>query len=145
MTDDVCQPFAARVFALDRLVGDSICDDEEDFGEVGVVWSEDDGVVATEGRQTVSGASFRWSFMAERGRRGRGELPFDEVTQEVERVGGLLFVLVERQPAEPVWKDLVDVYALRPEPRDLPHRGDAVLRGVDVLLGARVGRLDDSD
>lgn len=73
------------------------------------------------------------------------ELPFDEVTQKVERVDGLLFVLIERQPAEPVLKDLVDVYALRPEPRDLPHRRDAVLRGVDVLLGARVCRLDDSE
>lgn len=58
---------------------------------------------------------------------------------------GLLFVLVERQPAEPMGKDLADVYALRPEPHNLPHSRDAVLRGVDVLLGARVGCLDDSD
>lgn len=73
------------------------------------------------------------------------EVPFDEVAQEVERVDGLLFVLVERQPAEPVGEDLVDVYALWSEPYDLSDGGDAVLCGVDVLLGARVGHLDDSD
>lgn len=146
LTDDVGQPFAACVFALDRLVGDSVGDDGKDFWEIGVVWSEDDGVVAVEGRESVSGVSvsFRWFFLTER-EGGGVELPFDEVTQEVERVDGLLFVLVERQPAEPMLKDLVDVYALRPEPRDLPHRRDAVLRGVDVLLGTRVCRLDDSE
>lgn len=53
LTDDVCQPFAARVFALDRFVGNSVRDDEEDFGQVGVVWSEDDGVVAVEKRRSA--------------------------------------------------------------------------------------------
>lgn len=48
LTDDVCQPFAARVFTLDRFVGNSVCDDEEDFGQVGVVWSENNRVVAVE-------------------------------------------------------------------------------------------------
>lgn len=53
LTDDVGQPFAARVFALDRLVGDSVGDDGKDFWEIGVVWSEDDGVVAAERRQSA--------------------------------------------------------------------------------------------
>lgn len=57
----------------------------------------------------------------------------------------LLFVLVEWQPAEPVGKDLVDVYTLWPEPHDLSHSRDAVLCSVDVLLDARVSGLDDSD
>lgn len=50
LTDDIRQPFAARVFALDRFVRNSVCDDEEDFWEVGVIWSEDNGVVAAERR-----------------------------------------------------------------------------------------------
>lgn len=58
LTDDVCQPFAAWVFTLDRFVRDAVCDDEEDFREVGVVWSEDDGVVAVEERQQSAGFRF---------------------------------------------------------------------------------------
>lgn len=46
MVNDVGQPLAAGVLALYRLVGDAVGDDEEDFGEVGVVRPEDDGVVA---------------------------------------------------------------------------------------------------
>lgn len=71
--------------------------------------------------------------------------PLDEVTQEVEGVDRLLLVLVERQPAQPVGEDLVDVDALRAEPHELPDGRDAVFCGVDVLLGARVRRLDDRD
>lgn len=73
------------------------------------------------------------------------ELPFDEVAQEVKRVHRLLLVLRERQPADPVRQDVADVDAARPEPHDLAHGGDAVLRGVDVLLGARVRRVDDAE
>lgn len=58
---------------------------------------------------------------------------------------GLFFVLVERQPAEPMGKDLVDIYTLWPEPHDFSHGGDAVLCGVDVLLGAGIGCLDNSE
>lgn len=50
LTDDICEPFAACVFTLDRFVCNSVCDDEEDFREVGVIWSQDDGVVAVERR-----------------------------------------------------------------------------------------------
>lgn len=46
LTNDVCEPFAASVFTLDRFICDAVCDDEENFREVGVVWAEDDGVVA---------------------------------------------------------------------------------------------------
>lgn len=51
LTDDTCQPFAARIFTLDRFVCHSVRDDEENLGEVGVVWSKDNGVVAVERRQ----------------------------------------------------------------------------------------------
>lgn len=57
----------------------------------------------------------------------------------------LLFVLIERQPAQPMRKDLVDVDTLGPKPHDLSNGRDAVFCGVDVLLGARVGSLNDSD
>ena len=67
-----------------------------------------------------------------------GAIPFNEVTQEVERVHGLLFVLEEREPVEPMGKNLVDVNALRSKPHDLSYGGDAVFRGVDVLLDAGV-------
>lgn len=58
---------------------------------------------------------------------------------------GLFLVLVERQPAEPMGEDLVDIYTLWPEPHDFSHSGDAVLCSVDVLLGAGISRLDNSD
>lgn len=57
----------------------------------------------------------------------------------------LLLVLCERQPADPVRQDVADVDAPWPEPHDLAHSRDAVLRGVDVLLGARVRRMDDAE
>lgn len=46
LMNDVGQPFAARIFAFNRFVGHSHRDDEEDFRQIGVVWSEDDGIVA---------------------------------------------------------------------------------------------------
>lgn len=46
LTNDVGQPFAARIFAFNRFVGHSIGNDEEDFRQIGVVWSEDNGIVA---------------------------------------------------------------------------------------------------
>lgn len=57
----------------------------------------------------------------------------------------LLLVLGERQPADPVWEDVADVDAPWPEPHDLAHGRDAVLRGVDVLFGARVRRMNDTE
>lgn len=72
-------------------------------------------------------------------------LPLYEVAQEVKRVDGLFLVLFERQPAEPVRKDLAAVHALWPEPHQLSYSRDAVLCGVDVLLRPRVGCLDDAD
>lgn len=75
----------------------------------------------------------------------RSVLPFDEVTQKVKCMDGLLFVLFEWEPAEPMRKDLVSVDALGPKPHELPDGRDAVLCGVDVLLRPRVGCLDDSN
>lgn len=72
-------------------------------------------------------------------------LPFNEVTQKVKRVDSLFFVFVEWEPAEPVGKDLIDIDALWPEPHDFSNSRDAVFCGIDVLLGARVCCLDDSD
>lgn len=57
----------------------------------------------------------------------------------------LLLVLRERQPADPVREDVADVDAPWPEPHDFAHGRDAVLRGVDVLLGARVRSVDDAE
>lgn len=48
LTYDICKSFAASIFTLDRFVCNSICDDEENFRKVGVVWAEDNGVVAVE-------------------------------------------------------------------------------------------------
>lgn len=139
MADDVGEPFAARVFALDRLVCDAVGDDEEDLGEVGVVGPEHDGVVAAKRRRVSAGV--RVGIRTALG----SNPPLDEVAQEVEGVDRLLLVLVERQPAQPMREDLVHVDALRAEPHELSNGGDAVFRGVDVLLGARVRRLDDRD
>lgn len=46
LANDVGQSFAAHVFAFNGFVGHAIGDDEEDFRQIGVVWSEDDGIVA---------------------------------------------------------------------------------------------------
>lgn len=48
LTNDISEPFAARVFALDRFVCDAVSYDYEDFGKVGVLRPKDDGVVAVE-------------------------------------------------------------------------------------------------
>lgn len=48
LANDVGQSFAAHVFAFNGFVGHAVGDDEEDFGQIGVVWSEDDGIVALE-------------------------------------------------------------------------------------------------
>lgn len=85
-------------------------------------------------------SSFRFYFL-----QLQPKLPFDEVAQEVKRVHRLLLVLCERQPADPVRQDVADVDAPWPKPHDFAHSRDAVLRGVDVLLGARVGRVDDAE
>lgn len=62
LKNDIGQPFAACVLALYRFIRNSVCDDEEDFGEVGVLWSEHDGIVAAEGgQQSVGFASPRAS------------------------------------------------------------------------------------
>ena len=55
LSDHVGQPLAAGVLALHGLVGHALGDDEEDLGEVGVVRSEDDGVVAvvTKGKNST--------------------------------------------------------------------------------------------
>lgn len=57
LTDDICQPFAAGIFTLDRFVCNSICDDEENFGQVGVVWSKDNGVVAVKKKTALWSSS----------------------------------------------------------------------------------------
>lgn len=46
LANDVGQPFAARIFAFNWFIGHSICDDEEDFRQIGVVWSKDNWIVA---------------------------------------------------------------------------------------------------
>lgn len=74
LTNDIGQPFAAGVLALYRFVCNSVCDDEEDFGEVGVVWSKHNGIVAAEGGKTVSGVRFTKDFLLWKVKRRRGYL-----------------------------------------------------------------------
>lgn len=59
-------------------------------------------------------------------------------------MNGLLLVLVEWQPAQPLGEDLVDVGTLWPKPHHFPNSRDAVLSGFDILLGARLSHLDHS-
>ncbi len=70
--------------------------------------------------------------------------PFDEVTEIVERVDRLLFILVEWQPGQPMREDLVDADALWAVLHDFGHSRDAVLRGVDVFFHSGFWRLDHS-
>lgn len=58
---------------------------------------------------------------------------------------GLLFVLSEWEPAEPMGKDLVDIDTFWSKPHHLSNSRDAVLRGVDVFFRARLRRLNDAD
>lgn len=52
LANDVGQPFAAHIFAFNGFVGHAVGDDEEDFRQIGVVWSKDDGIVAVEKDKT---------------------------------------------------------------------------------------------
>lgn len=54
LTNDVRQPFTARVLTLHRLVRHAVSNDAENLGQVGVVWSEHDGVVAVREQGTES-------------------------------------------------------------------------------------------
>lgn len=46
LADDICQSLAARVLTLDQLVGDPFSDDLEYLGQICIVWSEDNRIVA---------------------------------------------------------------------------------------------------
>lgn len=46
LTDDISQTLAACIFTLDRFICNSFCDNEENLREIGVVWAEDNGIVA---------------------------------------------------------------------------------------------------
>lgn len=130
LTNNVCETLTACVFSFNRFVRNPVGYDEENFRKAGVVWSEDNGVVAV-GEERHQNTTV-YVMRAEAGL--QSVLPFDEVTQKVKRMDGLLLVFFKREPAEPMRKDLVSIDALGPKPHELPDGRDAVLCGVDVLL-----------
>lgn len=113
LANDVSQSFAAHIFAFNRFVGHSIGDDEEDFRQIGVFWSEDDEIVALKKTKPIRFSNHSSAARVQFAKRHvkwhnmvtETTLPFDEIAQKVKCVNSFFFVLIEGQPAEPVGKD----------------------------------------
>lgn len=139
MTNHVGQSFAATVFPFNRFIHNTVSDDDENLGKVRIIRSKNDGIVTVGGKQRFNSNLFlRVSELTS----GDRHAPFDEVTEIVEGVDGLLFILVEWQPGQPVREELGHVDALGAVLHDFGHSRDAVLRGVGVFFSSGVWRLD---